>query len=139
MPLLATVVSVGIVVAPPLLPGGPSSWASSAAAAPGGAGAGSEGAAPGPDTLTSNPGAVSTLETPFDPVTVTGLHKAAKITSSLPLVSNLTSATAPRMPIVADGVCIVIAFSCLLSLPPTKRNTPRVRLAASLPVPAEGS
>ena len=40
---------------------------------------------------------------------------------------------------VATGVVIVTAFSCLLSLPPTKRNTPRVKLAASLPVPAVGS
>ncbi len=52
---------------------------------------------------------------------------------------KFTSMMPPRIPIVAVGVRIVIALSCLLSAPPTKRNTPRVRLAASLPVPAFGS
>jgi hypothetical protein len=51
-PLFATIVSVGIVRAPPLLPGFPSSWASNPAVAPGGAGDGSDGEAPGPDTVT---------------------------------------------------------------------------------------
>ena len=73
MPLLATVISVGIVAAPPLPPGRPSSWAISAAAAPGGAGAGLVGAPPGPDMETSNPGRVIVCETPFTPVTVTPL------------------------------------------------------------------
>jgi hypothetical protein len=49
------------------------------------------------------------------------------------------SITPPRIPIVAVGVRNVTALSPLLSAPPTKRNTPRVRLAASLPVPAFGS
>ena len=51
---------------------------------------------------------------------------------------SFTSITPPRMPMVAAGVRIVTALSCLLSLPPTKRNTPRVRLATSLPVPEFG-
>ena len=33
---------------------------------------------------------------------------------------------------VAEGVCTVTALSCLLSLPPTKRNTPRVRAGGEL-------
>ena len=73
MPLLATVTSVGMVDAPPLPPARPSSWASNAAAAPGGAGAGAAGAAPGPDTVTPNPGRVIVCETPFTPVMVTPL------------------------------------------------------------------
>jgi hypothetical protein len=55
-PLRATVTSVGATGAPPLPPGRPSICARSAAVRPGGAGAGLEGAAPGPDTVTSNPG-----------------------------------------------------------------------------------
>src|SRR5689334_21309519 len=47
-PLLATIVSVGIVRAPPERPGWPSSCARIAVAAPGGAAAGAEGAAPRP-------------------------------------------------------------------------------------------
>ena len=66
MPLLATVTSVGMVDAPPLPPARPSSWASNAAAAPSGAGA-------GPDTVTPNPGRVIVCETPFTPVMVTPL------------------------------------------------------------------
>ena len=73
MPLVATVTSVGVVVAPPLPPDRPSSWLSSIAAAPGGAGAGAVGAAPGPDTVTANPGRVIVCATPFVPVIVTPL------------------------------------------------------------------
>jgi hypothetical protein len=73
MPLLATVTSVGMVVAPPWRPARPSSWASSAVAAPGGDGAGLEGAAPGPDTEICHPGRVIVCATPFSPVTVTPL------------------------------------------------------------------
>ena len=73
MPLLATATSVGIVLAPPLPPGRPSTCASRVAAAPGGGRAGSEGDAPGPATVTANPGRVIVCETPFVPVTVTPL------------------------------------------------------------------
>ncbi len=71
MPLLVTMISVGTAGAPPLPPARPSTWASSDAVAPGGAGLGSEGAAPGRATVTSNPGRVIVCETPLSPVTVT--------------------------------------------------------------------
>ena len=73
MPLSVTMTSVGTIGAPPLPPGRPSSCASSASVAPGGAGCGSEGAAPGAATVTSNPGRVSVCEAPVSPVTVTPL------------------------------------------------------------------
>jgi hypothetical protein len=73
MPLLATVISVGMVVAPPWRPARSSNRASSAVAAPGGEGAGLEGVAPGPGTVTCHPGRVIDCETPFSPVTVTPL------------------------------------------------------------------
>ncbi len=75
---------------------------------------------------------------PFNPVTVTPAPYP-KITCSWPSGDKSTRIKPPRIPIVAEGVCIVTALSCLLSLPPTKRNTPRVKLAASLPVPEFGS
>ena len=50
MPLFVTVISVGTIGAPPVPPARPSSCASKVAVAPGGAGAGSDGEAPGPDT-----------------------------------------------------------------------------------------
>src|SRR5262249_61911203 len=71
-PLAATAVSVGIVRAPPVPPERPSSCASNAAVVPGGAGAGLEGAAPIPDTVTPKPGRVIVCET-LAPVTVTPL------------------------------------------------------------------
>src|SRR5438309_5099728 len=49
IPLFATVLSVGTVRAPPVLPGRPSSCASSAPVWPCGAGAGLDGTVPGPD------------------------------------------------------------------------------------------
>ena len=73
MPLFVTMTSVGTIGAPPLPPARPSSCASKAAVAPGGAGAGLDGEAPGPDTVTSNPGRVIVCAAPLSPVTVTPL------------------------------------------------------------------
>ena len=73
MPLLATVTSVGMTGAPPWPPGRPSSRSSTATVAPGGAGPGSDGEAPGRDTLTANPGRVIVCEAPLSPVMVTPL------------------------------------------------------------------
>ncbi len=71
MPLLATAISVGMVVAPPWWPARPSSWLSRAATVPGGEGAGLAGAAPRPGTVTCHPDRVIVCETSFNPVTVT--------------------------------------------------------------------
>ena len=71
IPLFATMTSVGTVDAPPLPPARPSSWLFRAAVAPGGDLAGSDGEAPGPDTVTSNPFPVIVCDTPLSPVTVT--------------------------------------------------------------------
>ncbi len=72
-------------------------------------------------------------------MTSSALHPAdGKAAAAAQLDPTLTSITPPRMPMVAVGVRMVTALSCLLSLPPTKRKTPRARLATSWPVPAFG-
>jgi hypothetical protein len=51
----------------------------------------------------------------------------------------LTRKAPPRTARVAELVRIVTASSCFDSLPPTKRNRPRVVVIASLPLPVRGS
>ena len=132
-PLFATVVPVGTVL---VAPDQPLSSVSIAAIDPCGAGDGSDGVAPGWDTVTWNPGRVIVRETPFKAVTVTPLPKA-KNTLSFPMLRSI-STTPPWIPMEADAVFTVIVLSWLLTLPAAKRNTPRVRLAANLAVPAFG-
>ena len=122
----------------------------SAAIWAGGTGAGALGAAPAAFTDTPYPGRVIVSDAPAHPRGwVSNVESSCRwqtVTVSVPkwlmawvppLASCLTVATPPRTPIAASGVLMVAPW-VWVTLPPTMRITPLVRVTVIRPAPALG-